>query len=76
MELKACEPTVFTKIRYHMVFCNENRKKLLNNDIANFLKTYALRLVKDTLLNLMQLAVTVIMYIFLLELSQKILLQE
>ena len=60
-----------------MVFCMKYRKNLLlDNEIINFLKTIALKLVKDTVLNLMQLVVMVIMYIFLLVLSQNILLQE
>jgi len=37
MELKHANHCVY-KIRYHMVFCMKYRKKLLNNDIANFLK--------------------------------------
>jgi hypothetical protein len=59
-----------------MVFCMKYRKNLLNNVILNFLKMSALRLVKDTVLNLAQLVAMVTMYIFLLNLKQNILLQE
>jgi len=44
------------KIRYRIVYCMKYSKNFLNNDVVNFVKTYFLRLVKDTLLNLMQLA--------------------
>ena len=37
MELRHANHCVY-KIRYHMVFCMKYRKKLLNNDAANFLK--------------------------------------
>ncbi len=75
MELRHANHCVY-KIRYHMVFCMKYRKNLLNKEILNFSKTYALRLVKDTVLNLMQLVAMVIMYIFLLDLNQNMLLLE
>jgi putative transposase len=37
MELRHANHCIY-KIRYHMVFCTKYRKKLLNNDITNFLK--------------------------------------
>ena len=60
-----------------MIFCVKYRKNLLlGTELVNFLKNDALKLVKDTVLSLMQLVVMVIMYIFLLELNQSILLQK
>jgi putative transposase len=37
MELRHAKNCVY-KIRYHIVFCMKYRKKILNNDITNFLK--------------------------------------
>ena len=74
MELRPANHCVY-RIRYHMVFlCEVPYFFSRDRTHKRFEKMYVLKLVKDTVLSLIQLVVMVTMYIFLLELNQSILL--